>query len=75
MWALQCLSSVHGISQGYSENPKRHIFSTHVALYMEFSTNTPGLFDSDNDRVKATTTAMSKEAKKVTNGNEEHIRS
>ena len=51
------------------------MLSTQVALYIEFSINTPDVFESDSDRVNAITAAANKKAKKVTSGNEEHARS
>lgn len=46
-----------------------------MALYIEFSINTPDVSVRDNDKDNAITAATSKEAKKVTKGNEEQIRS
>lgn len=49
------------------------MFFMYVVLYMEFLINIFGFFDSDNDRVKVIIMVISKEVKKVINGNEEYI--
>ena len=63
------------MSRGYSENPKRQRFSTHVALYTEFFIKMSCVLSNDKAKVNPKMTTTNKSVSKIITGNDEHIRS